>query len=183
VPGNIVKYDGKTNPSVWLEDYHLACRVGGANDDHFIIQFLPIYLAYSARAWLDNLPRNVIDNWDDLREILTGNFQGTYMHPGNSWDLKGCQQKPGESLWNYIRCFSQKCNELPSVADTDVILVFWDGTTYRTLVHELRCEQPKTTKVLLDVATQHASGEEAVGATFVLGNARGGDQWWPGSTH
>jgi hypothetical protein len=47
---NIVKYDGKTNPNIWLEDYHLACRAGGVYDDLFIIQFLLIYLADSARA-------------------------------------------------------------------------------------------------------------------------------------
>jgi hypothetical protein len=33
VPSNIVKYDSKTNPSVWLEDYHLSCRAGGADSD------------------------------------------------------------------------------------------------------------------------------------------------------
>jgi hypothetical protein len=73
-PGNIIKYDGKTNPSIWLEDYHLTCRVGKENDDLFIIQLIPIYLADSARAWLDHLPRNVIDSWDDLLEIFTENF-------------------------------------------------------------------------------------------------------------
>jgi hypothetical protein len=36
--GNVAKYNGKTNASVWLEDYHLTYRVGGANDDLFIIQ-------------------------------------------------------------------------------------------------------------------------------------------------
>jgi hypothetical protein len=54
-PNSVVKYDGKTNPSVWLEDYRLMCRVGGVYDDLFIIQFLPIYLANTARAWLDQL--------------------------------------------------------------------------------------------------------------------------------
>jgi hypothetical protein len=49
-------------------------------------------------------------------------------------------------------------------------LAFGDGTTCRTLVHKLNREQPKTPKELLDIATRHASGEEAVGATFVLGN-------------
>jgi hypothetical protein len=42
--------------------------------------------------------------------------------------------------------------------------------TCHTLVHELCHEQSKTTKELLDVASQHASGEEAVGAAFILGN-------------
>jgi hypothetical protein len=49
-PSNITKYDDKVNPSIWLEDYRLMCRTGGANDDLFIIQFLLIYLAESARA-------------------------------------------------------------------------------------------------------------------------------------
>jgi hypothetical protein len=73
-PNNVVKYDGKTNPSVWLEDYHLACRVGESDDDLFIIEFLPNYLADTARAWLDHLPRNSIDCWEDLKEIFTSNL-------------------------------------------------------------------------------------------------------------
>jgi hypothetical protein len=57
-------YDGKTNPGDWLEDYHLACRSCGEDDDICIIQFLPIYLADSARGWLDHMPRDVIDSWE-----------------------------------------------------------------------------------------------------------------------
>jgi hypothetical protein len=57
------------------------------------------------------------------------------------------------------------------VANADIISAFWDGMTYHTLVHELSLEQPKITKELLDIATRHASGEEAVGAAFVLGDA------------
>jgi hypothetical protein len=34
-------------------------------------------------------------------------------------------------------------------------------------MHELGCDQPKTTKELLDIATRHASGEEAIRAVFV----------------
>jgi hypothetical protein len=56
----------------------------------FIIQFLPIYVVDMARAWLDHLPRNTIDSWEDLKEIFTGNFQGTYVQLSNPWDLKGC---------------------------------------------------------------------------------------------
>jgi hypothetical protein len=41
-----------------------------------------------------------------------------------------------------------------------------------TLVHELGPEQPKTTKELLDIATRHNSGREAVEAPFILGNEK-----------
>jgi hypothetical protein len=39
--------------------------------------------------------------------------------------------------------------------------------TCRSSVHELGHEQPKPTKELLDIATRHVSGEEAVGAVFI----------------
>jgi hypothetical protein len=38
---NVIKYDDKTNPSFWLEDYRLACRAGRVDDDLFIILFSP----------------------------------------------------------------------------------------------------------------------------------------------
>jgi hypothetical protein len=97
---NVVKYNGKTNLSGWVENYCPACRV---DDDMFIIQFLPIYLADAAKAWLDHLPKNTINSWEDLKEIFIGHFQGTYVRSGNPWDLKCCQQKLCESLWDYIR--------------------------------------------------------------------------------
>jgi hypothetical protein len=81
VPNNIIKYDGNTYPNVWLEDYRFTCRAGGADNDLFIIQFLPIYLADTSRAWLDHFPRNSIDCWEDLKEIFTSNFYGTSVRP------------------------------------------------------------------------------------------------------
>jgi hypothetical protein len=61
VPNNIVKYDSETNPSVCLEDYRLTRKVGRVDNDLLIIQFIPIYLADTSRAWLDHLPRNSTD--------------------------------------------------------------------------------------------------------------------------
>jgi hypothetical protein len=39
----------------------LMCRAGGVDDDLVIIQFLHIYLADMARAWLNHLPRSSIN--------------------------------------------------------------------------------------------------------------------------
>ena len=41
------------------------------------------------------------DNKDDTYAdvgTFVGNFQGTYVCPGNSWDLRGCRQQPDEPL-------------------------------------------------------------------------------------
>jgi hypothetical protein len=52
----IVKYNGETDPRVWLNDYRLACQLGGATSDEVIIRNLSLHLADSARTWLEHLP-------------------------------------------------------------------------------------------------------------------------------
>jgi hypothetical protein len=97
-PTLIDKYTGETDLRVWLNDYRLACQLGGATIDEVIIRNLPLHLVDSARMWLEHPPASQIHNWDYLVRTFVGNFQGTYVHRGNSWDLCACTQKPGESL-------------------------------------------------------------------------------------
>jgi hypothetical protein len=102
--------------------------------------------------------------------VFGGNFKGTYVRPGNSWDLRSCKQKPSESLRDYIRRFFKQRTELPNITDSDVIMAFLSRTTYKELVRELGCNTPTTTNKLMDIITNYATDEEAVGAIF------GGDQ-------
>jgi hypothetical protein len=73
-PMTIVKYNRETDPRVWLNDYRLACQLGGATSDEVIIRNLPLHLADSARTWLEHLPASQIHNWDDLVRTFVGNF-------------------------------------------------------------------------------------------------------------
>jgi hypothetical protein len=86
-PTTITKYSGETRPELWLADYRLACKLGGTDDDNLIIHNLPLFLSDTARAWLEHLPPGQISNCYDLVQAFGGNFQGTYVRPGNSWDL------------------------------------------------------------------------------------------------
>jgi hypothetical protein len=83
-PTTITKYSGESKPELWLADYRLACQLGGTDDDNLIICNLPMFLSDAARAWLEHLSPAQISNWDDLVKAFVGNFQGTYVHPGNS---------------------------------------------------------------------------------------------------
>jgi hypothetical protein len=111
--------------------------LGGTNDNNLIIHNLPLFLSDAARAWLEHLPPAHISDWDDLVKAFTGNFQGTYVRPGNSWDLRSCHQQSGESLREYIRRFSKQRTELPNITDSDVIRAFLASTTCRDLVSKL----------------------------------------------
>jgi hypothetical protein len=80
--------------------------------------------------------------------------------------MRACTQKPGESLRDFIRCFSKRCTELPSVAQSEIVHAFLEGTTCRDLVRDLGRSPPVDSNELFDIATSFASGEEAVGAIF-----------------
>jgi hypothetical protein len=102
------------------------------------------------------LPPAQIYDWDDLVKAFAGNFQGTYVRPGNSW----------ESLREYIRQFLKQRIELPNITDSDVIEAFLTGTTCRDLVSKLGCKTPTKASELMYIATKFASGQEAVEAIF-----------------
>jgi hypothetical protein len=156
----------ETRPELWLADYRLAYQLGGTDDDNLIIRNLHLFLSNAARASLEHLPPAQISNWDDLVKAFAGNFQGTYVCPGNSWDLRSYRQQPGESLRDYIRRFSKQRTELPNITDSDVIGAFLAGTTCRDLVSKLGRKTPTRASELMDIATKFASGQEAVEAIF-----------------
>jgi hypothetical protein len=80
--------------------------------------------------------------------------------------MRVCTQKPGESLRDFIRRFSKRCTKLPSVAQSEIMHAFLEGTTCRDLVRELKRSLPVDSNELFDIATSFASGEEAVGGIF-----------------
>jgi hypothetical protein len=85
--------------------------------------------------------------------VFEGNFKGTYMRPGNS-------------LRDYIQRFSKQRTELPNITDSTVIMAFLSSITCKELVRELGHSTPITTNGLMDIITNFAAGEEAIGAIF-----------------
>jgi hypothetical protein len=158
---------------VWLEDYRLAYHAGGATNNLVVIKNLPLYLGDSTRTWLEHLPRDKNHDWTDLRRVFVGNFQGTYMRPGKLWELHNCKQQLGESLHEYIQRFSKCCTELPGANDNDTISVFQNDTTCTSLMHRLKRLMPRTTRELLDIASNHADGEEAIVVTLNTPQGKG----------
>jgi hypothetical protein len=125
------------------------------------------------RTWLEHLPRDKIHDWTDLRCVFVENFQGTYTRPDKHWELRNCKQQPGESLREYIRRFSKRCTELPGATDNDAISVFQNGMICTSLIHRLGRRMPRMTRELLDIASNHADGEEAVAATLNTPQGKG----------
>ena len=87
-------------------------------------------------------------------------------HIRASWEPIGSKKLLTEGQGN------SWCNELPNVTDTNVIGAFLSRTTCESLVHKLGHKGLRTTKELLDVATNHALAEDAVGRFSTASKAR-----------
>ena len=90
-----------------------------------------------------------------------------------NFSVRNCKQQTEESLRDYIRRFSKRCTEHPGATYNDTISAFQNGTTCTSLIHRLGRRTPRTTRELLDIASNHADSEEAVAATLNTPQGKG----------
>jgi hypothetical protein len=55
----IEKYDGRSDPSIWLKMYNIAARAFGGKEDH-MAGYFPLLMGKAPLLWLDNLPAECI---------------------------------------------------------------------------------------------------------------------------
>jgi hypothetical protein len=56
---SIEKYDGRSDPSIWLKMYGIAARASKGNEDH-MAGYFPLVMGKAPLLWLDNLPAECI---------------------------------------------------------------------------------------------------------------------------
>jgi hypothetical protein len=80
------KYDGRSDPSIWLKMYNITARASRGNEDH-MAGYFPLLIGKAPLLWLDNLPAECITSWATLSRLFTTNYQATYNRPGNTHHL------------------------------------------------------------------------------------------------
>jgi hypothetical protein len=56
---SIEKYDGRSDPSIWLKMYCIAACASGSNEYH-MAGYFPLVMGKAPLLWLDNLPAECI---------------------------------------------------------------------------------------------------------------------------
>jgi hypothetical protein len=79
----IEKYDGPSNPSIWLKMYNITSHASGGNEDH-MAGYFPLVMGKAPLLWLDNLLVECITSWATLSLLFTANYRATYNRPGNT---------------------------------------------------------------------------------------------------
>jgi hypothetical protein len=158
---NIQKYDGCSNPNIWLSTYYIVVKEVGGNFDHIADYFL-LVMGDAPSLWLNNLPAGSITSWADLSQAFTSNFQVTYNRPGNAFNLGRVTMKTGEWLCDYTNRFFENRNTCIGVRDDQVIDIYKKGLRDRKVFEKIH--ESGATKVvpLMEVVNKLIDTEEAL---------------------
>jgi hypothetical protein len=113
---NIQKYDGYSDPNIWLSTYYVAVKAVGCSFDHMAVYF-SLVMGDTPSLWLNNLLAGSITSWADLSQAFTSNFQALYNRPGNAFNVERVTVKLDERLRDYTNWFFENRNTCVSVRD------------------------------------------------------------------
>jgi hypothetical protein len=146
----ITKYDGKQAPQQWLRCYSKTTKV----------IYFPMALEAAPLSWLESLRKDSINSWDDLKAVITDNFQGAITRAGTHHDLSQYKQERKELLRSYTRRFFNTRAAIANISEQDIIDCFNNSITDQTLVRNFGRNRPKTVAGLCDMLQAWADPEE-----------------------
>jgi hypothetical protein len=160
---SVVKFNGKQDPRIWLDDFITAVTIGGGSRDN-ALQLLSLHLKDNARAWLNNLAPDSIRSWEEFWQAFIMNFRGTSRRPTSFEELRLCVQRTRENLRSYISRWIILCNTAENISPERAIDAFRDGLIRRDFKEELGRCKPKTIDHLISLPNEWADGEDSIAA-------------------
>jgi hypothetical protein len=158
---NIQKYDGRSDPNIWLSTYYVAVKAANDNFDHMVAYF-PLVMGDAPSLWLNNLPSGCITSWVDLSQAFTSNFQTTYNRPGNAFNLGRVTMKPGERLRDYTNRFFENRNTCVGVRDDQVVDSYKKGLRDCKVFKKIHESGAAAVALLMEVVNKLIDTEEAL---------------------
>src|SRR4051812_31493663 len=145
--------------------------VGIAGDSRRVaIRYAPLMLQGSARTWLNSLPGNSINCWEDFSEAFIRNFTGTYDRPHLPRQLALCVQGKDEPLREYLARWIKLKNSCEGVHQIQAIQYFTEGCLAGSMLkHKLLRKEFSSLAELMKVANAFAVTDSAMREPIQLG--------------
>jgi hypothetical protein len=158
---NIQKYNGRSDPNIWLSTYNVTVKAAGGNLDHMAAYF-PLVMGDTPSLWLNNLPAGSIKSWADLSLTFTSNFQATYNRPRNAFNLGRVTIKTGERLRNYTNRFFENRNTCVGIRDDQFVDSYKKGVRDRKVLEKIHESGATTVASLMEVVNKIIDTDEAL---------------------
>ncbi|GJU57536.1 reverse transcriptase domain-containing protein [Tanacetum coccineum] len=118
-------------------------------------------LTGNARVWFDDLPKETIDSYDDLKEAFLENYLQQKKCIKDPVEIHNIRQRDGESTEEFVRRYKLECRDVKGAPECMKISGFMHGITNPELIKRLHDKIPKSVDEMMRVTTTFLRGEVA----------------------
>ncbi|GJT89245.1 reverse transcriptase domain-containing protein [Tanacetum coccineum] len=113
------------------------------------------------RVWFDDLPKEIIDIYDDLKKAFLENYLQQKKCIKDPVKIHNIRQRDGESTEEFVRGYKLKCRDVKGALECMKISGFMHGITNPELIKRLHDKIPKLVDEMMRVTTAFLRGEVA----------------------
>nr|GEU75272.1 reverse transcriptase domain-containing protein [Tanacetum cinerariifolium] len=120
------------------------------------------------KVWFDDLPKESIDSYDDLRKTLLENYIQQKKCIKDPVEIHNIKQRDGESTEEFVRRYKLEYMDVKGAPECMKIFGFMHRITNPELIKRLHDKIPKSMDEMMSVTTTFLRGEVAASVVFIL---------------
>ncbi|GKC57782.1 reverse transcriptase domain-containing protein, partial [Tanacetum coccineum] len=143
MPSHIKTYDGSED----LEDHLKIFRPAAKTERWAMPTWCHMFnstLTGNARVWFDDLPKETIDSYDDLKKVFLENYLQQKKCIKDPVEIHNTKQRDEESTEEFVRRYKIECRDIKGAPKCMKISGFMHGITNPELIKRLHDKIPKS---------------------------------------
>nr|GEX45691.1 reverse transcriptase domain-containing protein [Tanacetum cinerariifolium] len=161
MPSHIKTYDESDDPEDHLKIFQAAAKTERWAMPTWCHMFNST-LTGNTRVWFDDLSKESIDSYDDLKEAFLENYLQQKKCIKYQVEIHNIKQRDGESTEEFVRRYKLECRDVKGASECMKIFGFMHGTTNPELIKRLHDKIPKSVDEMIKVTTTFPRGEVEV---------------------
>ncbi|GJY10611.1 reverse transcriptase domain-containing protein [Tanacetum coccineum] len=150
MPSHIKTYDGSEDPEDHLKIFQSAAKTGRWAMPTWCHMFNST-LTRNARVWFEDLPKESIDSYDDLKKAFLENYLQQKKRIKDSVEIHNIRQREGESMEEFLRRYKYEGRDVKGAPECMRISEFMHGITNPELIKRLHDKIPKSVDEMMRV--------------------------------
>nr|GEU33292.1 reverse transcriptase domain-containing protein [Tanacetum cinerariifolium] len=116
-------------------------------------------LTENTKVWFDDIPKESIDSYDDLKESILKNYLQQKKCIKDPVEIHNIKQRDGESIEEFMPRYKLECRDVKGAPECMKISIFMHGITNPELIKRLHDKIPKSVEEMVKVTTTLLRGE------------------------
>ncbi|GJT74396.1 reverse transcriptase domain-containing protein [Tanacetum coccineum] len=160
MPSHIKTYNGSEDPEDHLKIFQSAAKTERWAMLTRCHMFNSTFTG-NARVWFDDLPKETIDSYDDLKKAFLENYLQQKKCIKDPVEIHNIRQRDGESTEEFVRRYKLACRDVKGALECMKISGFMHGITNPELIKRLHDKISKSVDEMMRVTTAFLRGEVA----------------------